>query len=67
MADSIYNLETRIHQFSTGIAALSGFYAEYTGYLTGAVSDSIKYKVEREIAHKYYELAGETYVSGDLN
>ena len=66
MPDSIFNLENRLHQLSTGIAALSGFYVEYTGYLTGTVSPSITYKIEREIAHKYYELVGETYISGDL-
>jgi len=67
MPNTIYNLETRLHQFSTGLAAMSGFFAEYTGYLAGTVSPSITYKVDREISHKYYELVGETYTSGDLN
>lgn len=67
MPNAIYNLENRIHQYSTGLAAMSGFFAEYTGYLTGTVSPAITYKIDREISHKYYELVGETYTSGDLN
>ena len=65
MADTLYNLETRLHQLATTLPLLSGYYQEYVGY--SDVPFSISYKVEREIAHKYLELAGSAYFSGALD
>lgn len=61
-----HKFENRLHAEAKTLADLEEFYVEWEGYYSEwGYFDN--WKVEREIAHTYYELTHEIYEDGDLS
>lgn len=62
--DDKYNFMQRLHALAVDLPTLETFYAEYQTFADLTPEEEEKF--EREIAHVYYEVTGDTYEDGDL-